>query len=125
MTNEPALATHAGLTLPPLISLPDYVRSHVYQSIRAEHSGSALPELAEKLTISPATLKRKLKEFNSSYRQLSEEVWRNYALILLSVYKANNEEATSKMGINDLPNFRRTIKRLTGKIPSELRLLNT
>lgn len=125
MTNEPALATHAGLTLPPLISLPDYVRSHVYQSIRAGHSGSALPELAEKLTISPATLKRKLKEFNTSYRQLSEEVWRNYALILLSVYKANNEEAASQMGINDLPNFRRTIKRLTGKTPSELRLLNT
>ena len=125
MTNEPALATHAGLTLSPLISLPDYVRSHVYQSIRSGHSGSALPELAEKLTISPATLKRKLKEFNTSYRQLSEEVWRNYALILLSVYKANNEEAASKMGINDLPNFRRTIKRLTGKTPSELRLLNT
>ena len=86
--------------------------------------GSALPELAEKLAISPATLKRKLKEFNTSYRQLSEEVWRNYALVLLSVHKANNEEAARQMGINDLPNFRRTVKRLTGKTPSELRLSN-
>ena len=108
----------------PLISLPDYVRCHVYQTISAHNMGSALPELAEKLAISPATLKRKLKEFNTSYRQLSEEVWRNYALVLLSVHKANNEEAARQMGINDLPNFRRTVKRLTGKTPSELRLSN-
>ena len=103
------------------LSLPDFVRCYVCTSSNTHSPNIGLPELAETLDVSVATLKRKLKEFGTSYRALSEEVQRNHALLLLSVHKVSNEAAANAMGINDLPNFRRTIKRLTGKTPSELR----
>ena len=103
------------------LSLPDFVRHYVCTSSNTQSPNIGLPELAETLAVSVATLKRKLKEYGTSYRTLSEEVQRNHALLLLSVYKVSNEAAANAMGINDLPNFRRTVKRLTGKTPSELR----
>ncbi|AXT40881.1 helix-turn-helix domain-containing protein [Alteromonas sp. BL110] len=102
------------------LSLPDYVRHYIFASC-TETANIGLPELAEKLGISVATLKRKLKEFGVSFRSLAEEVQCNYAVMLLSVNKVSNEVAAGAMGINDLTNFRRTVKRLTGKNPSELR----
>ncbi|WP_334018420.1 helix-turn-helix domain-containing protein [Alteromonas sp. S015] len=102
--------------------LPDFVRRYVYVSSNTQAANIGLPELAQILDVSVATLKRKLKEYGTSYRALSEEVLRNHALLLLSVHKVSNETAANAMGINDLPNFRRTVKRLTGKTPSELRI---
>ena len=107
-------------TLKPCLSLPDFVRHYIF-AFSAGSANIGLPELAEKLGISVATLKRKLKEFGVSFRTLSEEVQRNHAVMLLSVNKVSNEVAAGAMGINDLTNFRRTVKRLTGKPPSELR----
>ena len=104
------------------LSLPDFVRRYVYASSNTQAANIGLPELAETLNVSVATLKRKLKEYGTSYRALCEEVQRNHALLLLSVHKVSNETAANAMGINDLPNFRRTVKRLTGKTPSELRI---
>ena len=107
-------------TLHPCLSLPDFVRYYIV-ALSAESANAGLPELAEKLGVSVATLKRKLKEFGVSFRTLSEEVQRNHAVMLLSVNKVSNEVAANAMCINDLTNFRRTVKRLTGKTPSELR----
>lgn len=104
------------------LSLPDFVRRYVYASSNTQAANIGFPELAETLNVSVATLKRKLKEYGTSYRALCEEVQRNHALLLLSVHKVSNETAANAMGINDLPNFRRTVKRLTGKTPSELRI---
>ena len=112
----------ASVELHNRLSLPDFVRRYVYVSSSTQASNIGLPELADAFDISVATLKRKLKEYGTSYRALCEEVQRNHALLLLSVQKVSNEAAANSMGINDLPNFRRTVKRLTGKTPSELRI---
>ena len=112
----------ASIELQSRLSLPDFVRRYVYASSNTQAANIGLPELAETLNVSVATLKRKLKEYGTSYRALCEEVQRNHALLLLSVHKVSNETAANAMGINDLPNFRRTVKRLTGKTPSELRI---
>ena len=112
----------ASIELQNRLSLPDFVRRYVYASSNTQAANIGLPELAETLNVSVATLKRKLKEYGTSYRALCEEVQRNHALLLLSVHKVSNETAANAMGINDLPNFRRTVKRLTGKTPSELRI---
>ncbi len=112
----------ASIELQNRLSLPDFVRRYVYASSNTQAANIGLPELAETLNVSVATLKRKLKEYGTSYRALCEEVQRNHALLLLSVHKMSNETAANAMGINDLPNFRRTVKRLTGKTPSELRI---
>ena len=112
----------ASIELQNRLSLPDFVRRYGYASSNTQAANIGLPELAETLNVSVATLKRKLKEYGTSYRALCEEVQRNHALLLLSVHKVSNETAANAMGINDLPNFRRTVKRLTGKTPSELRI---
>ncbi|MCG7655012.1 AraC family transcriptional regulator [Alteromonas sp. Cnat2-8] len=112
----------ASIELQNRLSLPDFVRRYVCASSNTQAANIGLPELAETLNVSVATLKRKLKEYGTSYRALCEEVQRNHALLLLSVHKVSNETAANAMGINDLPNFRRTVKRLTGKTPSELRI---
>lgn len=97
------------------ILLTDYIRNAIYLN----DTGQAV--IAEKLSISAATLKRKLKEFGTSFRILSEEVQFHQAVVLLSLAQLSNEQAAHAMHISDLPNFRRTVKRLTGKTPSELR----
>lgn len=97
------------------ILLTDYIRNAIYLN----DTGQAVS--ADKLNISAATLKRKLKEFGTSFRILSEEVQFHQAVVLLSLAQLSNEQAAHAMHISDLPNFRRTVKRLTGKTPSELR----
>ena len=99
-------------------SLTDFVRNNVFSNVNG-----GLAEIADCLGISTATLKRKLKEHGTNYRLLSEEVMRNKAIVLLSLQKLTNEQASAQMAMSDLPNFRRTIKRLTGKTPSELRTM--
>lgn len=97
-------------------SLTDFVRNNVFSNVNC-----GLVDIADCLGVSTATLKRKLKEHGTNYRLLSEEVLRNKAIVLLSLQKLTNEQASAQMDMSDLPNFRRTIKRLTGKTPSELR----
>ncbi len=96
--------------------LPDIVRHQLYHCQNA-----ALSVIAQRCNMSVATLKRKLKEYGASYRALHEEVQYHQAIVLLSLAKLSNEKAAKAMHISDLPNFRRVVKRLTGKTPSELR----
>lgn len=96
--------------------LPDIVRHQLYHCQNA-----ALSVIAQRCNMSVATLKRKLKEYGASYRALHEEVQYHQAIVLLSLAKVSNEKAAKAMHISDLPNFRRVVKRLTGKTPSELR----
>lgn len=96
--------------------LPDIVRHQLFHCQNA-----ALSVIAQRCNMSVATLKRKLKEYGASYRALHEEVQYHQAIVLLSLAKVSNEKAAKAMHISDLPNFRRVVKRLTGKTPSELR----
>ncbi len=100
------------------ISLLDYIRHSVFLK-----ANLGLPDVASCLGWSAATLKRKLKEHDTSYRALSEEVKRNQAIVLLSLQKLSNEQTANQMAMSDLPNFRRVVKRLTGNTPSELRAI--
>lgn len=108
--------TQASPQHTPNLSLLDYIR---IQTLQEPQKG--LADLARNLGCSTATLKRKLSDHNYTYRGLSEEVRRQQAIVLLALKKLNNEQSASEMAFSDLPNFRRTIKRLTGLTPSELR----
>jgi AraC-like DNA-binding protein len=80
-----------------------------------------LPQIAEQLKTSPATLKRKLKEHGSSFKQLHDEVRKHQAIHCLILQGLNNEQSALLMDISDATNFRRSIKRWTGYTPSELK----
>jgi len=101
---------------PATLSLLDVIRT---QTLREPQKG--LADVAQRLSCSTATLKRKLNEHHYSYRSLTEEARRQQAIVLLALQKLNNEQSASKMAFSDLTNFRRAVKRLTGLTPSELR----
>ncbi len=82
-----------------------------------------LPEIAKLLNISPATLKRKLKQQNTSYQKLLDRTRKYLALEELYLNGATNQDAAKRLGFNDIANFRRSFKRWTGLLPSQLRSL--
>ncbi len=82
---------------------------------------TTLQQVASQFAISPATFKRKLKQHGVSFQSLHDEVRRQQAVYLLRLKGLNNEESASQMAFNDIPNFRRAVKRWTGQTPSQLK----
>ncbi|MBU2977912.1 AraC family transcriptional regulator [Alteromonas sp. C1M14] len=90
----------------------------------AQHPHLTVADTAEQLAMSPATLKRRLKEYQVTFTALVDEVRREQAIFLLQVCQLSNAQSAINMAIDDLTNFRRAVKRWTGRTPSELRQLN-
>lgn len=86
-----------------------------------KHRHSDLNEVAAHLQLSPATLKRRLKDHHLRFSQLQDRVNMQQAYYLLTVRGLKNELVAEKMAFSDVPNFRRACKRWTGFTPSELR----
>ena len=100
------------------LSLLEHVRHLI-----ANSQSISLPEVSEQLKISSATLKRKLKEHGSSFKQLHDEERKHQAIHCLILQGLNNEQSALMMDISDSTNFRRSIKRWTGYTPSELKVI--
>ncbi|TMO83008.1 hypothetical protein CWC15_17465 [Pseudoalteromonas spongiae] len=83
---------------------------------------TTLETAAAHLSMSPATLKRKLQAHNTSFKYEKDQVLKNVTLFHLMQTSASNQTISEKLAINDLTNFRRLLKRLTGKTPNQLRL---
>ncbi|GAB2708401.1 AraC family transcriptional regulator ligand-binding domain-containing protein [Aliiglaciecola aliphaticivorans] len=92
----------------------------VRKAIAQQHLG--LQTAAEQFLMSPSTFKRKLKQHGYSFQQLQDEVGKQQAIYLLQVQQLSNEESANLMQFNDIPNFRRSVKRWTGLTPSQLRM---
>jgi AraC-like DNA-binding protein len=88
-----------------------------------QHRQGDLHEVASHLNLSPATLKRRLKDHRLRFSELQDRVNIQQAYYLLTVKGLKNELAAEKMAFNDVPNFRRACKRWTGFTPSELRAM--
>ncbi|GGO75234.1 AraC family transcriptional regulator [Bowmanella pacifica] len=101
----------------PRLGFLEVIRQHIIND-----KNTNLQEIAAALVISPATLKRRLKQHGTSFMQLQDEVHRQQALYLLHVKGLNNEDIAAQMAFNDIPNFRRAFKRWTGSTPSQARL---
>lgn len=86
------------------------------------HPNTTLETAAAYLSLSPATLKRKLQTHNTSFKYEKDQVLKNVTLFHLMQTSASNQAISNKLAINDLTNFRRLLKRLTGKTPNQLRL---
>jgi AraC-like DNA-binding protein len=78
-----------------------------------------LEEIARELNVSPRTLRRKLSESNTSFRELVDDVRRLIAEDLLE--RGNTiTEVAYRMGYADAPSFTRAFKRWTGHTPGTL-----
>lgn len=77
--------------------------------------------LAQHLSISSRTLRRKLLMEGTSYQQLLDGVRHRLATDYLSTTKLNTEDVAASLGFSDAANFRQAFKRWTGRRPSDYR----
>ncbi len=83
--------------------------------------GCTLQDMANALLLSPRTLRRKLEQENTSYRELVDEERRQRAEFLLSNSQLKIESIALELGFTDAGGFVRAFKRWHDCSPSEYR----
>jgi AraC-like DNA-binding protein len=76
-------------------------------------------DVLSQLKISRSSLQKKLKENNSTFKQLREQVQKEMSLDYLKS-GMNIKEVAWTLGYNDVGNFYRAFRRWTGKSPKEI-----
>ncbi|MFI9720258.1 AraC family transcriptional regulator [Streptomyces sp. NPDC052396] len=80
-----------------------------------------LTELAARLAVSPATLRRRLSAEGTSYRRLREQVLRDAALAGLAGGREPIAELAARLGFSEGTAFHRAFRRWTGSTPGAYR----
>lgn len=78
-------------------------------------------EIAEKIGLSPRTLSRQLKEHNTTYQALVNQVKSQQAINYLQTTTLSIEQISERVGFGDSANFRRAFIDWTGMTPSKFR----
>lgn len=78
-------------------------------------------EVAAQLALTPQTLRRRLKEENSSYQGIKDQVRRDAAIYYLSRPQLGIAEIAQLMGFSEPSTFHRAFKKWTGLTPGEYR----
>ncbi|KAA1174271.1 AraC family transcriptional regulator [Marinobacter salinexigens] len=81
----------------------------------------SLEAMAERFCVSSRTLKRRLAEKDTSYREILEAVLKDRAIQLLRYTNQSVSEIAYELGYADLSNFSRAFRKWTGKSASEFR----
>ncbi|MFI2237356.1 AraC family transcriptional regulator [Streptomyces chrestomyceticus] len=105
-------------------TVTERVRRTLVLALRA--AGPArLPEVAEvaaRLAVSPATLRRRLQEEGTSYRRLKDAVRRDAAISSLAAGREPIAELAARLGFSEDTAFHRAFRRWTGTTPGAYRL---
>lgn len=105
-------------------TVTERVRRTLVLALRA--AGPArLPEAAEvaaRLAVSPATLRRRLQEEGTSYRRLKDAVRRDAAISSLAAGREPIAELAARLGFSEDTAFHRAFRRWTGTTPGAYRL---
>ncbi len=81
----------------------------------------SLEAMAERFCVSSRTLKRRLAEKDTTYREVVESVLKDRAIQLLRYTNQSVSEIAYELGYADLSNFSRAFRKWTGKSASEFR----
>ncbi len=103
-----------------------HVRSGLAGQIRDRllSTPGRLPDMeliASELNISSRTLRRRLEDQGSSFRQLQEEVRQALAEELLAIASLSQEEIADRLGYSEMSNFLHAFKRWKGITPGQYR----
>jgi len=107
-----------------LMSLPDY-QSSLADKIRAmikrdvEAQFPELEPVAEKLGLSSATLRRRLRSEGTSYQIIKDDIRRDAAIYHLGRGVMSVEQVAAKIGFLEVTSFYRAFKRWTGVTPRD------
>lgn len=113
----------------PLTTLLEHMRA--LQSVRGRvrellesHHGHELPSLsalADQLGVTPARLRRLLRDESTGYREIKDHYYRAQALRLLADHQLTLTEIAARLGMDQLSVFNRRCQRWFGSSPSKLR----
>ena len=83
----------------------------------------SLADVADRLHLSERTLRRRLRELDTSYRQVLDDVRFARAAEKLCQCDTTNDALAELLGYTDTANFRRAFKRWAGRSPQAFRQL--
>lgn len=101
------------------IGLPEQIRA-----IISKGYGNTFPDFAqvcETLNMTPQTLRRRLKEENTSYQAIKDSIRQDAACYYLSKEELSIDEIALMMGFSEASSFHRAFKKWTGKTPAACR----
>ncbi|MEU9111511.1 AraC family transcriptional regulator [Streptomyces sp. NPDC048483] len=129
--DEAALAAMLRRAPADLLSRRDYgttvaeqVRRSLAQALRAPAPTRLpdVPEVAARLAVSPATLRRRLQAEGTSYQRLKDAVRRDAAISSLAAGQEPIAELAARIGFSEHTAFHRAFRRWTGTTPGAYRL---
>ncbi|MBU3868565.1 helix-turn-helix transcriptional regulator, partial [Streptomyces sp. 4503] len=80
-----------------------------------------LPEVAARLAVSPATLRRRLREEGTSFQELKDTVRRDEAVSSLTEGAEPIADLAARLGFSEDTAFHRAFRRWTGSTPGAYR----
>ena len=101
------------------VGLPAQIRA-----IISKEYGNNFPdfsEICDKLNMTPQTLRRRLKEANTSYQEIKDNIRKDTSVYYLSKPDLSIDEIALLMGFSEASSFHRAFKKWTGKTPSVYR----
>ena len=101
------------------VGLPAQIRA-----IISKEYGNNFPdfsEICEKLNMTPQTLRRRLKEANTSYQEIKDNIRKDASIYYLSKPDLSIDEIALLMGFSEASSFHRAFKKWTSKTPSVYR----
>ncbi|MFI8262943.1 AraC family transcriptional regulator [Streptomyces sp. NPDC085665] len=112
-----------------LLSRPEYgttvaeqVRRALAGQLRTSPRLPALGEVAARLAVSPATLRRRLQQEGTSFQQLKDHVRRDAAIAGLAESGEPIAELAARLGFSQDTAFHRAFRRWTGTTPGAYRI---
>lgn len=103
----------------PEIGLPQQIRA-----IISKEYGNNFPDfsvICEKLNMTPQTLRRRLKDLNTSYQEIKDAIRQDASIYYLSKEELSIDEIALMMGFSEASSFHRAFKKWTGKTPASFR----
>ena len=94
------------------------------RSIISKEFGNNFPDfsvICDKLNMTPQTLRRRLKDENTSYQEIKDSIRKDASVFYLSKHELTIDEIAMLMGFSEASSFHRAFKKWTGKTPSVYR----
>lgn len=98
------------------------ISARVRQLLEKDPGRRSSQWVADELSVSTSTLKRRLADEGTTFRQLRQSCLRESAMLLLLTRSMSASQIATELGYGDLTNFSHAFKRWTGRSPSEFRL---
>lgn len=101
------------------VGLPAQIRAILSKDYG--HSFPDFGEICEELGMTPQTLRRRLKDANTSYQEIKDAIRQEASVHYLSKPELSIDEIALLMGYSEASSFHRAFRKWTGKTPSNFR----